>query len=284
VLLAASFEGIVNFDGTDLTSMGNKDIALAKLSGATGSGVWSRRFGDGQSQRVFGLAVDARGSPIITGSFYGSVDFTELMLGNQKLVDVGQGDIFAAKFDTDGKHSWSNSWGDATGQQARAVAVDAAGGSMFTGEVGKSAIGLTSIGLSDALVVKRKSNGQPSWAKNFGNAGDSGSGLGFAITADATGGAVFGGWFSNTITVGSNTFTSTGKYNALIARLDNQGTPIWSRAFGDTNVDAAGDNVSGIALAPTGEIIMIGNITETVDFGPGPLAPPGHLFVAKLAW
>lgn len=283
VLLAASFEGSVNFDGTALTTMGSKDIAIAKLAGADGSGIWSRRFGDAQSQRVFGIAADAQGSAIITGTFNGTVDFTELMLGNQKLVDAGQGDIFAAKFDADGKHSWSNSWGDTTFQQARAVAIDSLGGPMFTGVLGTSAFGLTSVGSSDALVVKRTSSGQASWAKGFGNASDPGSGLGFAIAADATGGAVFGGWFPNSIDFGGSTFTSTGKYNAFIARLDDQGAPVWSRAFGDTNVDAAGDSVSGIALTPGGEVIMIGNITATVDFGPGPLAPPGHVFIAKLA-
>jgi hypothetical protein len=153
---------------------------------------------------------------------------------------------------------------------------------MFTGALGTSAFGLTSVGSSDALVVKRTSSGQASWAKSFGSASDPGSGLGFAIAADASGGAVFGGWFPNSINFGGSTFTSTGKYNAFIARLDDQGAPVWSRAFGDTNVDAAGDSVSGIALASGGEVIMIGNITATVDFGPGPLVPPGHVFVAKL--
>ena len=282
VLLAASFEGTVNFDGAALTSMGSKDIALAKLSGVDGSGIWSHRFGDALSQRVLGIALDTQGSAIITGSFNGSVDFTELMLGNQKLVDAGQGDIFTAKFDTTGKHSWSSSWGDTTFQQARAIAVDSLGGPMFTGSLGTSAFGLTSVGSSDALVAKRTSSGQAAWANSFGNAADPGDGLGFAIAADATGGAVFGGWFNNTISFGSTTFTSTGKYNAFVTRLDGQGALIWSRAFGDSDINA-GDSVTGIALAPGGEVIMIGNVAATVDFGPGPLAPPGHVFVAKLA-
>ena len=236
-----------------------------------------------QFQHVNSIAVDAQGSAIITGTFGGTVDFTAEMLGNQKLVDAGNGDIFAAKFDADGKHSWSNSWGDSTFQNMHAVAVDPLGGPVITGTLGTSASGLTSVGSSDALVMKRTSNGQPSWTKSFGSATNPGRGLGFAIAADATGGAVFGGWFTNTMSIGSSTFTSTGKYNAFIARLDKQGTPIWSRAFGDTNVEAASDHVSGIALAPGGEIIMIGNVTGTVDFGTGPLPPPGSFFVAKLA-
>ena len=46
---------------------------------------------------------------------------------------------------------------------------------------------------------------------------------------------------------------------------------------------SAGDSVNGVALAPGGEVIVIGNVAATVDFGTGALPPPGHVFVAKLA-
>jgi hypothetical protein len=277
VLIAATFEGTAVFDGMPLTSMGNKDIALAKLSAADGTGIWSHRFGDVQFQRVNGIAVDANGSAIITGQFYGNVNFS-----GYNLTDSGTGDIFIAKFDTDGKNSWSNSSGDATTQRMVAVAIDSLGAPVFTGSLGTSAFGLTSVGSWDAVVIKTKSNGVMSWGSHFGNAGDPGSGVGFAIATDTNDGVVLGGQFTNSVTFGSATFTSTGKYNAFIARLDNQGTPIWSRAFGDSDPNAF-DFVGGVALAPSGEVVVTGNITGTVDLGTGSLASPGALFVAKLA-
>ena len=56
--------------------------------------LWSKRFGDGDDQHARSVAVDASGNVIVTGYFYGTIDF-----GGGALTSAGGGDIFVAKFD-----------------------------------------------------------------------------------------------------------------------------------------------------------------------------------------
>jgi len=80
--------------GGPLTSAGGTDIFVVKFD-PNGNHLWSQRFGDSDSQYGTGVAADATGNVILTGSFYGTVDF-----GGGPLTDAcnEQADIFVAKF------------------------------------------------------------------------------------------------------------------------------------------------------------------------------------------
>ena len=68
---------------------------------------WSQRFGDANSQRTNSVVTDASGDIFIVGNFWGTVDF-----GGLPLVSAGITDVYVAKFDADGNHMWSLSFGD----------------------------------------------------------------------------------------------------------------------------------------------------------------------------
>jgi hypothetical protein len=53
----------------------------------------------------------------------------------------------------------------------------------------------------------------------------------------------------------------------------------WSQRFGSTG----GDQSSGLAITPTGDVIVVGSFEGTVDFGGGPLVSAGSsdIFVAR---
>jgi hypothetical protein len=92
VSLVGSFDGAIDFGGGELTSVGAADGFIAKLE-ASGAHIFSRRFGDVDSQVASSVAVDTLGDSFVTGTFSGAID-----LGGGPLVSHGGGDIFLAKF------------------------------------------------------------------------------------------------------------------------------------------------------------------------------------------
>ena len=108
VILAGSFENIVDFGGGPLSSAGGDDAFLAKYSGLNGSHLWSKRFGDAQAQAPYGVAADGNGNVVITGQFYGTID----MGGGAMIASQFQGGgTFLAKYSSSGTHLWSKGFG-----------------------------------------------------------------------------------------------------------------------------------------------------------------------------
>jgi hypothetical protein len=95
-----------------------------------------------------------------------------------------------------------------------------------------SGFSITSNGGSDIYIIKRGPNGQTLWAKRFGGAGDDN---GTGITIDKHGDVIFCGKISQTVVMGTSTLTSNGGYDVFIAKIDNNGNPLWARSFGGTS-------------------------------------------------
>jgi hypothetical protein len=91
VLSTGYFGGTVDFGKGPLTSAGSYDLFVAKLD-AAGNALWSKRFGDADAQHGTSIAVDGAGDVLMTGNFYGTVDF-----GKGPLTSAGGYDLFVAK-------------------------------------------------------------------------------------------------------------------------------------------------------------------------------------------
>ncbi|WP_437812733.1 hypothetical protein [Sorangium sp. So ce1078] len=95
VVLAGFFlgagPGTLDFGGGPLPSAGSSDIFVAKLD-PDGHHVWSRSYGDPNSQNAAAVAVDPWDNVLVTGGFAGDVDF-----GGGTLVGQGGRDAFLAK-------------------------------------------------------------------------------------------------------------------------------------------------------------------------------------------
>ena len=85
--------GQVDFGTGPLASAGGSDVFLAKFK-SLGTPVWSKRFGDAQSQTGVGVAADASSNILMAGDFSGSLDFG----GGLSLTSAGGSDVFVAKF------------------------------------------------------------------------------------------------------------------------------------------------------------------------------------------
>jgi hypothetical protein len=127
VAVSGRFQGSINFGGANLTSAGGEDGYLAKLSGASGGHVWSKRFGGTTNDTAAGVDTDGSGNVVVTGHYNGSVDF-----GGGPLVS-NSFDVFVAKYSPGGGHMWSRRYGDFNFQFSSGVAAAPNGDVTLTG-------------------------------------------------------------------------------------------------------------------------------------------------------
>jgi hypothetical protein len=237
--------------------------------------IFGERFGDAGMQYAEGAAIDAQGNLILVGSFTGTVDF-----GGGPLASAGSNDVFVAKFTAEGKHLWSNRYGNANDQQGLAVAVDGDGNLIVTGKFdGSIDLGgetLASAGSKDVFLAKLNKDGGHIWSKAFGDGVEQ---VGKAVAVDAQGNIAICGSFQGSMSFGGGNLTSGGSYDVFLAAFDPSGTRRWDKRFGDTNAqecDAVGMDVDG-------NVVITGRFAGQVGFGKALLTSGGgfDVYVAK---
>jgi hypothetical protein len=180
-----------------------------------------------------------------------------------------------------GTHLWSKRFGELGSQQGTSIAIDSAGNVLVTGSfegtVDFGGGALTSAGLDDLFVAKLDRAGAHLWSKRFGDAGNQD---GCSITTDSAGNVLLTGSFEGTVDFGGGALTSAGLDDLFVAKLDPDGSHLWSKRFGDTDYQYG----ESITTDSAGNVLLTGSFEGTVDFGGGALTNAGSddLFVAKL--
>jgi hypothetical protein len=214
VLATGYFLGGVDFGGGTLTSGGLEDIYVAKFA-SDGTHLWSKRFGDGQTQQGSGIATDRLGNVVLAGTFQGTADF-----GGGDLTSAGSYDIYVAKYDPSGTHLWSQRFGDAGQQYGETVAFDLLGNVIITGPFfGSVDFGggwLTVAGNSDFYLARFKPDGTHDRSQRYGGTGSQWS---EEIAADALGNIVVTGYFDGSMDLGGGTLTSAGNNDVFLAKF-----------------------------------------------------------------
>ena len=163
--------GTIDLGAGPLVSAGMGDAFIAKLD-ANGVPQWSKEFGDGGDQTGTGVAVDAAGNLIVTGSFETKLDLG----GGYVFTSLALHDVWLAKFDTGGKLLWGAAGQGADNQLSDDVGVDLSGNiTIFGGFFGDINFGapttkMTTAGLADIFIARFSSAGTPLWASRFGDA------------------------------------------------------------------------------------------------------------------
>jgi len=129
--------------------------------------IWSKRFGGTLGDFGNSVATDTSGNVLVTGAFYGTVDF-----GGGNLTSVFR-NIFLAKYAPNGNHLWSKRFGDGGGEDGTGVTTDTSGNVLVTGNFDSTVDfgggNLTSAGGSnDIFLAKFDANGNHLWSKCFG--------------------------------------------------------------------------------------------------------------------
>jgi len=242
-------------------TLNNGGVFLAKFDSA-GKHQWSKDFG-GLSSSTF-IAIDSKHSIIITGGFYSStIDF-----GGGALTSPGGYDIFLAKFDSNGDHKWSKSFGGSNDDVAYSVAVDGNNNIYITGGFRSDKISFDNstsylnnydtTGKSDIFIAQFRDDGIYSWGNKFGGDGDD---LAYSIAIDSDSNIyLIGGFSSSSLSFGGNTLSNKrpGKSDIFIVKVGSNKQPIWSKSFGGEGDDA------GISIIAHSKELYITGI-----FGPG---------------
>jgi hypothetical protein len=260
---------------------GTRDIAVLKYSPA-GNLLWARQFGSDGEDHGRALAVDAAGNVFIVGE-----------AGQLPLQPPLQGELFIAKYDTNGNRLWIRQWGSggdgANRDSGRGVAVDAAGNAYMAGYIPFNYAGTTPGGSGDGFVAKYDTNGNQVWFSRIRGLGPDEANA-IAVAADG-----------NTIYVTGRTnsdFDQPGfppadvapdiccyAPDAFVARLDGSGALQWVHNL--SSLTQAGpshylDIGTSIATDANGSALFITGYTQGVM--PGDASRGAQdIFVARYA-
>ncbi len=237
VVTTGQFLGTADFDpgaGTsNLTSAGSGDIFVSKLNSA-GTFVWAGRLGGTGNDFGQGIAVDASGNVLTTGSFNGTADF-DPGAGTSNLTSAGSSDIFVSKLNSAGAFVWARQLGGGSVDQGVGIAVSASGNVLTTGsfngtadfDPGAGTSNLTSAGADDIFVSKLNSAGTFVWARQLGGTSND-QGRGIAVHASAN--VYTTGFFQGTADfdpgAGTYNLTSLGTSGAFVSMLTDNTPPI----------------------------------------------------------
>ncbi|MEO6808715.1 MAG: VCBS repeat-containing protein, partial [Isosphaeraceae bacterium] len=272
VYVSGMFAGTVNFP-TPLTSAGNQDIFVAKLSQATGTTVTAQRFGGAQYDVGDSIVVDASQNSYLSGHYEGTVAFGG---ATAPLTSPAGGGIFVLKLNsslqplsaTDLRAS-SQLVGFIGGS---ALAVDPVGTGVlvagnFTGTAQPGGISLTSAGDTDVLIAQISSSGVVTGAQRGGGVG---SDLVGGIAANPSGAIALVGQYSGTATFGASTLPNLGTQNMFVAQLSATPNPVAPHSV-DGDFDGDGKTDYSVYEPKSGKLYIKpsnGSNPYFLQFGP----------------
>ncbi|KYF85604.1 hypothetical protein BE20_46140 [Sorangium cellulosum] len=284
ILITGAFEGTVDFGGGPLVSTGYKDAFVLKLD-PLGRHLWSRRFGElsavPELQAGLAIATDAAGNILVGGHFGATTDF-----GGGPLAAQGKSG-FIVLLDASGQHVWSTHVG-AGSAAVRGVGFHPAGGIVVTGDyVGTMDLGgeafIDRRDEPSVFVARLDAAGGHVWSKSFGRSGAVQSST---LALDAAGNIALGGSFDVVVDFGGGPLRAAGPSGAagasdiFVASLGPDGEHRWSQRLGSV----AGEHPGGTVVDGAGNVVSLGSIGQTFQFGGDTLTSDGDaVFVAKLS-
>jgi hypothetical protein len=223
VLLTGEFTGTVMFGERQLTSVGDMDCFVAKVS-PDGHVLWVQSGGGTGIDRGYAVATDAAGNSYVTGHFNSS----EISLGELRAASVGDYDIFVAKYAPDGTLVWLKTGGGPGYDFGHGVAVTSTGAVVFTGAlVGEGTWDGRPVGHAGPahlFCASLATDGATGWfIVATGATGSRGQG----IAADAHGRCYVGGAAGATGDVAGRPFSGRGAEDPVVVCFAADGSVRW---------------------------------------------------------
>ncbi|MHA1341744.1 MAG: SBBP repeat-containing protein, partial [Promethearchaeota archaeon] len=215
---------------TDSYGAGYRDVFLLMYN-SNGSLLWNTTWGGAGEDEGLGIAVDSNNNIFITGytDSYGAGSYDAVLL----------------KYDSNGNLLWDTTWGGASYEEGKGIAVDSNNNIYITGYTDSYGAGYY-----DAILLKYNSNGSLLWNTTWGGAGED-EGLGIAVD------------FNNNIYItGVTNSYGAGYYDAILLKYNFNGNLLWNMTWGS----AGDDEGLGIAVDFNNNIYITG---VTNSYGAG---------------
>lgn len=143
--------------------------------------------------------------------------------------------------------------------QVEDIVIDSAGNAIVSVTITEAfTFGTTTFtpSVQDAVLMKIDPTGEILWVKQLGGGGSDGQ-FHVAITADDS--IVVAGRFAQSLDLGNGVSVSTATQDVFVAELATDGTAQWATQLGADNPDPTGGKaVAGVAVAPSGRIVVVG--------------------------
>ncbi len=237
IIFGGSFSSsAITFDTITLTNSntgsGSISMFIVKYD-SVGNVLWAKTAnGKGYVQS---LVCDSTGNINVVGWSYGTMTFDSVVLYN-----LGNSDMFIAKYNTSGNVLWAKSAGGSLIDEVTSLSIDVPGNLIVTRKFNSPTIVFDTIALSNAgdydiFIAKYDSSGNVLWAKSEGGTSLDES---RTVTVDALGNLIFGGNFkSSIINFSTDTLSPTtpGHSDILIVKYAPDGTELWAKSDGGNN-------------------------------------------------
>jgi len=296
IYLTGEFSGTVDFDPGpgvfNLVSSGGADIFILKLD-SNGDFLYAQSFGSVSQDRGVAVAVDQFNNVVVSGTFFGTVDFNFDLIDTHNLVSNGNTDIFILKLNPAGTFLHAQSFGGTGFETLEDLTLDSSGNIYTTGAFQNTVdfdpdsvdvFNITATGSEDLFISKLDPNGNFLWAHGIGSVAS-----GKSIATDQFNNVYVTSGFSNTVDLDPDpvdvfNLTSAGGQDVFILKLDSNGAFLWAKKLGGTN-DEIGYT---IAIDSNNNIYTTGYMDGLGDFDPGPgvfnldILDDQYMFISKL--
>lgn len=282
VIVAGGAVGQLDFGGGQLPSGGMlQDVAIAKFD-EKGSFIFGKRFKGPMFGAIpYAMAIRPTGEIVLAGYASGTMD-----LGCGPLVFPGGavGSSFIAELDPMGGCLWST--GIFGTMNVPVLGLDPTGGVFLAGGFHNTAdFGGGQLANDDrghVFLAKYDDQGNYIWALQWA-AGQQAMTSGGGLVVNAAGeptlaGAFGGGAFQSTnMDFGTGVITSGASSTPFVVSFDSLGNAKWAHAYG-----AGISGVGGLALDPSGNLVLSATLVGTATFGASMLSLNNGGYVAHI--
>jgi hypothetical protein len=234
---------------------------------------YTKTMGDSGYDEGTSVAVDQDGNVYITGCFSDTVDF-DTGEGVDEHTSNGLTSIFLTKINADGSYGWTKTMGGIDGAFGSSVSTDQDNNIYLTGNFADTVdfdpgVGTDehiSNGSRDLFITKINSDGSYGYTKTMGGTSFE---YGTSISVDQDENIYTTGVFSNTVDfdpgIGTDEHTSAGGYDIFLTKINANGSYGYTKIIGS----AGADSTNSIDTDQEGNVYIVGNFINTVDFDPG---------------
>ncbi|MBI1841884.1 MAG: SBBP repeat-containing protein, partial [Verrucomicrobia bacterium] len=271
IYVSGYYRGAVDFGGKPLLAHGGStlDGFVAKLD-PDGAVVWANSIGGSGDDRCYKVAVDSQGNVYGVGTFQATIAFgpgVSLTSTNTQVPEA-----FLVRYTPAGGALWARRVGASQGAAGYGVAIGPDGNPGVAGEfVGAGVVEgvpLPNSGDRDVFLVKFSAAGDRMWANRYGADGADGA---RALTADAAGNLVVGGYFSGIVDFGGGPLAAKARKDFFILRTGPDGVFQWARSGGGLQDDL----VTSVSTTVAGSVYAVGTFAGILTMGGADLVSAG---------